>query len=74
MLCGKEEYVKVISNIDNSQEAEVIEDVCDKVIKDELFGFLQVDIHVPDELLEKFSEFSPLFIVDSVAKEQILST
>ena len=37
----------------------------------ELFGFLQVDIHVPDGLLEKFSEFSPLFIVDEVPEDKI---
>ena len=37
----------------------------------ELFGFLQVDIYVHNELLEKFSEFSPLFIIDEVPEDQI---
>ena len=36
-----------------------------------LFGFLQAHIHVPNELLEKFNEFSQLFIVDEVPEEQI---
>ena len=49
----------------------MIRDLCDKVLVDELFGFVLVDIHLPDELLEKFSEFSPLFIIDEVPKEQI---
>ena len=37
----------------------------------ELFGFLQVDIYVHNELLEKFSEISPLFIIDEVPENQI---
>ena len=37
----------------------------------ELFGFLQVDIHVLDALREKFSKFSPLFIIDNIPKDQI---
>ena len=40
MPCGKEEYVK----IENSQDIGVIGDLFDKVMKDELFGCLQVDI------------------------------
>ena len=67
MPCSKEEYVEV----SDSQDAGVIKKLCDKVMKDQLFEFLQVDIHNPDQLLEKFSEFPPLFIVDSVPKEQI---
>ena len=37
----------------------------------ELFGFLLVDIHIPYKLLEKFSEFSPLFVIDSIPEDQI---
>ena len=66
MPCGKEEYVAT-SNLHDR----VIRDLCDKVLIGELFGFLQVDFHIPDELLEKFSQFSPLFIVDKVPEEQI---
>ena len=54
MHCGKEEYVQV----ENLQTSSVIKDLCDKVMKDELFGFIPVDIHIPNELQEKFSEFS----------------
>ena len=52
MPCGKESYVEV-------SNPTVIEDLWDKVMMGALFGFLQVDIHVPNGLLEKFSEFSP---------------
>ena len=68
MPCGKEEYIRT----SNLQDPKVIRDLCDKVLASELFGFLQVDIHVTDELLEKFSEFSILFIIDKVPEDQIL--
>ena len=45
--------------------------LCKDILEDRLFGFLQVDIHVPDNLKEKFSEFSPLFVVDSVPENMI---
>ena len=67
MAFGKEFYIEV----NNPQDPRVIKSLCDKVLRDELFGFLQVDIHVPDELLEKFSEFSPTFSVDEVPEDQI---
>ena len=31
------------------------------VLKGNIFGFAQVDIEVPDELYDKFSEMAPLF-------------
>ena len=65
--CGKESYVE----LSNSQDPRIISDLCDKAMMGELFGFLQVDIHVPDKLLEKFSELSLLFIVDRVPEDQI---
>ena len=40
-------------------------------MKGELFRFLQVDIHIPNELIDKFSEFCLLFIVDTIAEELI---
>ena len=64
MPCGKESYIEV-------SNPRIIKDLCDKVMTSELFGFLQVDIHIPDGLLEKFSEFSPLFIVDEVPEDKI---
>ena len=54
MPCSKEPYIEV----SNPQDPRVIKNLCDKVLADELFGFLQVDIHVLDEFPEKFSEFS----------------
>ena len=64
MPCGKESYVEV-------SNPRIIKDLCDKVLTGELFGFLQVDIHVPNGLLKKFSEFSPLFIIDEVPEDKI---
>ena len=37
----------------------------------DLFGFFQVDIHVPEDLKEKFREFSPLFVVDEVSEDKV---
>ena len=64
MPSGKESYVEV-------SNPRIIKDLCDKGLTGELFGFLQVDIHVPNGLPEKFSEFSPLFIVDEVPEGKI---
>ena len=64
MPCGKESYVEV-------SNPRIFKDLCDKVMMGELFGFLQVDIHIPDGLLEKFSKFSPLFIIDEVPEDKI---
>ena len=62
MPCGKEEYVE----IEKPNDPELINKLCKVILEDKLFGFLQVDIHVPDNLKGKFSEFSDLFVVDSV--------
>jgi len=39
-----------------------------RVLKETLFGFAQVDVKVPEELHEKFSETSPLFVVDGISE------
>ena len=49
----------------------VINEICRDVIDDRLFGFLQVNIHVPEDLKEKFSEFDPLFLVDEVPQKMV---
>ena len=36
------------------------------VLKGKFFGFVQVDIEVPDELHDKFSEMAPLFVVQEI--------
>ena len=41
------------------------------MLNDKRFGFFQVDIEVPEQLLDKFSEFSPLFILAEVPEDQI---
>ena len=64
MPCGKEELIKVASP--TSQRA--IERQTKKVLNDTLFGFAQVDIEVPEELYERFSEMSPLFVVDGITE------
>ena len=50
-----------------------MEELCNEVMNRKLFRFLQVDIHIPDELVDKFSEFCPLFVVDSIPDESIPS-
>ena len=44
MPCGKEEYVE----IEKPNDPELIDRLCKDILEDKLFGFLQVDIHVPD--------------------------
>ena len=66
MPCSKEEYVEVDQPYDT-------EELRNQVMKGMLFGFPQVDIHVPDELIDKFSKFCPLFVVDSIPGELIPS-
>ena len=63
MPCGKE---KVFSS--NPKEKD---ELIQNVLNDKLFGFFQVDIEVPEQLLDKFSEFSPLFILAEVPGDQI---
>ena len=63
MPCGKE---KVFST-DPEEKDELIQNV----LNDKLFRFFQVDIEVPEQLRDKFSEFSPLFILSEVPEDQI---
>ena len=62
MPCGKEECIEV----ENPSDPKFIKKICKEILDGNLFGFCQVDIHVSDYLKEKFEEFSPLFIVDTV--------
>ena len=65
MPCGKEKVFHCDS--DEASEAEIIQ----KVLNNKLFGFFQVDIEVPEQLREHFSEFSPLFVISEVPEYQI---
>ena len=64
MPCGKEKLVKV----QNPTSQRNIERFNKKVLNDSLFGFVQVDIEVPEELKDKFSEMAPFFVVDEITE------
>ena len=63
MPCGKEKVFQA-----NPEEKD---ELIQNVLNDKLFGFFQVNIEVPEQLLDKFSEFSPLFILSEVPEDQI---
>ena len=63
MPCGKEKVFKC-----NPEEKDKL---IQKVLNDELFGFFEVDIEVPEQLQNHFSEFSPLFVISEVPEDQI---
>ena len=35
--------------------------ILDDVRNEKIFGFVECDIHVPNDLIDKFSEFPPIF-------------
>ena len=53
-LASKEEYPV-------TQTPCTFHDVKDGIMNNESFGFVKCDIHVPDELIPRFSEFPPIF-------------
>ena len=63
MPCGKEKVFQA-----NPEEKD---ELIQNVLNVKLFGFFQVDIEAPEQLLDKFSEFSPLFILSEVPEDQI---
>ena len=65
MPCGKEKVFHCDSR--EASEAEIIQNV----LNNKLFGFFQVDIEIPEQLREHFSEFSPLFVISEVPEGQI---
>ena len=53
--------------VERPKDPEVVQELCNQVMKGAIFGFLQVDIHFPDDSKERFSEFCLfLFIVDTI--------
>ena len=62
----KEKYSEI-----NTTDPTEIRKIRDDVTSGKFFGFLQVDIHVPEKLKEHFEEFSLLFVVDKVPSELI---
>ena len=67
MPCGKEK----LHLSKNPENPKVIKHITEKILNDKHFGFFQVDIHVPEQLHDHFSEFSPLFVLGEVPESQI---
>ena len=63
MPCGKEKVFKC----NPGEKDEIIQNV----LNDELFGFFEVDIEVPEQKRKRFSEFCPLFVISEVPEDQI---
>ena len=64
MPCGKEKVFKC--NQGEKAERTKQDELIQNVLNDKLFGFFEVDIEVPDQLRDKFSEFCPLFVISEV--------
>ena len=71
MPCGKEKVFKCNPEAKPEQSSEEQDELIQNVLNDKLFGFFQVDIEVPEQLREHFSEFSPLFVISEVPEYQI---
>ena len=67
MPCGKDTSVVNKKPFDQKQSAKFSKDV----LKGKVFGSVQVDIEVPDELNDKFSEMAPLFVVQEIPDSDI---
>ena len=63
MPCGKEK----VFHCDPEEKNEIIQNV----LNDKLFGFFEVDIEVPEQKRNRFSEFCPLFVISGVPEDQI---
>ena len=71
MPCGKEKVFKCNPEAKPEQSSEEQDEIIQNVLNDELFRFFEVDIEVPDQLRDKFSEFCPLFVISEVPEDQI---
>ena len=67
MPCGKDTLDVKKKPYDQKRIAKFSEDV----LSGKVFGFAQVDIEVPDELYDKVSEMSPLFVVQEIPDRDI---
>ena len=65
--CGKDTLVLNKKSFDQKRILKFSKDV----LKGNVFGFARVDIEVPDELYDKFSEMSPLFVVQEISDRDI---
>ena len=79
MPCGKEKVFHRDSGGEagtklgagEASEAGEEKKLIQNVLSNKLFGFFEVDIEVPEQLRDKFSEFSPLFVISEVPEDQI---
>ena len=71
MPCGKEKVFKCNPEAKPEQSSEEQDEIIQNVLNDKLFGFFEVDLEVPGQLRDKFSEFCPLFVISEVPEEQI---
>ena len=62
MPCGKDKLTVIEKPYDKTQ----IQTFERNVLEDKFFGFAQVDIEVPHNLKDKFSEMPPLFVADEI--------
>ena len=62
MLCAKDKLTVIKKPYDEVQ----IQTFEKNVLENKFFGFAQVDIEVPHNLKDKFSEMPPLFVVDEI--------
>ena len=62
MPCGKDK----LTVIEKPYEKTQIQTFERNVLEDKFFGFAQVDIEVPHNLKDKFSEMPPLLVVDEI--------
>ena len=62
MPCGKDKLTVIEKPYDEVQ----IQTFEKNVLENKFFGFAQVDIEVPHNLKDKFSEMPPLFVVDEI--------
>ena len=71
MPCGKEKVFKCNPEAKPEQSSAEQDELIQNVLNDELFGFFEVDIEVPEQKRKRFSEFCPLFVISEVSEEQI---
>ena len=67
MPCGKDTLVVNKKLFDQKQIAKFSKDV----LKGKVFGFVQVDIEVPNVVYDKLSEMAPLFVVQEIPDRDI---
>ena len=67
MPCGKDMLIVNKNPFDQKRIAKFSKEV----LKGKVFRFEQVEIEVPDELYDKFSEMAPLFVVQEISDRDI---